>query len=329
MTINEIQINGIDESNAYYFLNPVFLEIKSDKKFITNATLRFTNKSAKSVTGTDLSTTDFKLQSNPEGVIYVDIAEYIKNIAVYANGYRAKVINNNLPYSLNDVEFEIEVGTREDEDVTLFTFNKLFVRGYEITNKTNNKVESLNIGLYDPETLEETNVPFYKSTNPTDRNFVFSEYRYRINGYSIQSYRITQQDVSLMNLVYIHGCTPLIFRFLNSKGGYSHILFNTYNVQSSSETETERIKINQYSQNKVLFLDKNVKNDKEYIATQDFDSRFRYFVDEFIRSSFVQVSFDGSVNFVDVEIQSNQVPATNESSFEVAYKFKLNNSINI
>lgn len=330
MTINEIQINGIDESNMYYFLNPIFLEIKSEKKFVTNATLRFTNKSAKSVTGTDLSTTDFKLQSNPEGVIYVDIAEYIKNIAVYANGYRAKVVNKDLPYSLNDIDFEIEVATREDEEPTLFEFNKLFIRGYEITTKTNNKVESLNIGLYDPETLEDTNVPYYIVRNIEDLDYPFTRLRYRINENNrVELYYISKSEVNLKNYVFTHGCNSLIFRFLNSKGGYNHIFFNTYNVQSSSETETERIKINQYSQNKVLFLSKNVKNDKEYIATQDFDARFRYFVDEFIRSSFVQVSFDGSVNFVDVEIQSNSVPATNESSFEVAYKFKLNNSINI
>lgn len=329
MTINDIQINGIDESNAYYFLNPIFLEIKSDTKFVTNATLRFTNKSAKSVTGTDLSTTNFRLQSNPEGVIFVDIAEYIKNIAVYANGYRAKNVTPDLPYSLNDVDFEIEVSTNEDEETTLFQFNKLFVRGYEITNKTNNIVNSLNIGFYDPETLEDTAVPYYYSANTRTVRFNFGKYKYSINGSNISAYTIDENTVSLMNKVMLVGCNGVVFRFLNSKGGYNHVYFSNYTIGSTSNVESERIKINQYSQNKVLYLSKNVTNDKEYVAIQDFDKRFQYFIDEFIRSSYVQVSFDSGSTYVDVEIQSNSVPATTEHSFEVAYKFKLNNSINI
>lgn len=329
MIINDIQVNGIDEGNAYYFLNPIFLEIKSDTLFVTNATLRFTNKSAKSVTGTDLSTTDFKLQSNPEGVIYVDIAEYIKNIAVYANGYRSKVVTPDLPYSLNDVDFEIDVYTQDSEDITTFYFNKLFIRGYEITTKTNNIVNSLNIGYYDPETQEETNAPFYYSSITNEVRFKFGKYRYSINGSNIVAYDIDENTVSLMNKVMLVGCNGVVFRFLNSKGGYNHVYFSNYTIGSTSNIDNERIKINQYSQNKVLFLSKNVTNDKEYIAIQEFDKRFQYFVDEFIRSSYVQVSFDLGVTYIDVEIQSNQVPATSEHSFEVAYKFKLNNSINI
>ena len=45
MTINNINLIGI-EADSYYFLNPIFIRIESQTKFITKATFKFTNKSA-------------------------------------------------------------------------------------------------------------------------------------------------------------------------------------------------------------------------------------------------------------------------------------------
>lgn len=66
MTINDINLIGID-SEAYYFLNPIFVRIESSTKFITKASFKFTNKSAMGSDGTDLKSAEFKLMANPEG----------------------------------------------------------------------------------------------------------------------------------------------------------------------------------------------------------------------------------------------------------------------
>ena len=326
MTINDINITGIDNSDSYYFLNPIFLRIDSQSKFVTRATIQLTNYARLNATGESLQTNTFKVQSNPEGIIYIDISEYIKTIAVSLNGYRSRYYNNNSPYSINNMDVVIHVETREDSTPTRFLFYKFFVNGYSITQQTNRRVVSLNLSTNDDITDEEMNIPYFVGESEIEK---LSRTRYDRYEHNINPYTIPASTINYSNYVHLKGCDNVYFRFLNSKGGYNHIAFNSFSISTNNETQDSKIKISDYANNKVFKVPNKITHNREYTAVHEFDSRFRPFIDEFIRSQYVQVLFDVGSEFLDVDIQQNSVPSNNDESFELAYKFKLTNSINL
>lgn len=325
MTINNIDLIGID-NDAYLFLNPIFVKIQSDSKFITKATLKLVNNTAMGSDGNSLSTAEFSLQSNPEGIIYVDISTYINSIAVYPNGYRAKFVNHSIPNSLNDINIIVKVSTKEDAAETIFVLDKLFIRGYLFSQNTNIEVDSINLEK-DNSSNELINIPFYKY--PVGLYSDLSLRRYEIIDRKIIQNSINESETNILNHNIFTGCEPLIIRFLNSAGSYSHVVFNRYTYSSQSNPDDTKIKINRFKSNYISFINQNVSHEKEYTAIQDFDERFKSFIDELVRSQYVQVMFGFSGDWLEVDIQQNTMPAVENDSFELAYKFKLQTSINL
>ena len=325
MTINNINLIGI-EADSYYFLNPIFIRIESQTKFITKATFRFTNKSAIGSDGNDLKTAELKLQSNPEGIIYVDISKYIDSIAIYANGYKSKVSSSDIPNSLNDIDIEVKVSTKTDTTETIFNLSKLFILGYEFTQSTNNFVNSLNLDV-DYSMHDHINVPYYFNSNDIYKEYSKKRFDLNKNTRKIEVYN--ESNFNILNHVQLVGCNYILFRFLNSSGGYNYIAFNRYTNSTNSNVEDENIKVNRFRNNYVSFIGKKVDHEREYTAIQEFDERFKLFADELIRSQYVSVMFGQSDEWQEVDIQQNTMPALNKNSFELSYKFKLLTSINI
>lgn len=325
MTKNNIDLLGID-NDAYYFLNPIFVKIQSSTKFITKATLKLTNNTAMGSDGNSLSTAELKLQSNPEGIIYVDISDYINSIAVYPNGYRAKSVNNSIPNSLNDINIVIKVSTKEDATETIFSLDKLFIRGYIFSQYTNIEVLDINL-IRDNNSTEIINVPYYKYPMGVYNNL--SLMRFKIVDRKINYTKITEQETNILNHNIFTGCEPLMIRFLNSAGSYSHVVFNSYTYSSKSSPDDTKIKVNRFKSDYVSFINQKVSHEKEYTAIQEFDERFKSFVDELVRSQYVQVMFGVSDDWIEVDIQQNTMPAVENDSFELSYRFKLQTSINL
>lgn len=326
MENNEIQILGL-ESDAYYFLNPIYLTIKSDNKFITYADLKLTNKSAVNSKGEDLQSANFRLQSNPEGIIYVDISEYIKSLAVYPNGYRAKNFDYDIPSSLNNITLDINVYNSSEEIVTNFNFDKQFIRGYVLTPNTNVVFSDLNL-IYDINNDEEINVPYYRY--PDDYTRELSLLRYHIVDGVIDDYNIQESQIEIQNHINLKSCKPIIVRFLNSKGGFNFIVFSNYSYTTQSNVDdSNKIKVDRYQYNQVSYIDQKVTHSKEFTAVQEYDERFAGFADELIRSQCVWVAFGNSDNFVEVDMQNNSMPSVVGNSFELSYKFKVSTSINL
>lgn len=325
MTINNIDLLGID-NDAYYFLNPIFVKIQSSTKFVTKATLKLTNNTAMGSDGNSLSTAEFKLQSNPEGIIYVDISDYIDSIAVYPNGYRAKSVNIQIPNSLNDINIVIKVSTKEDATETIFSLDKLFIRGYIFSQYTNIEVLDINL-IRDNNSTELINVPYYKYPMGVYNNL--SLMRYKIVDRKINYTEITEQETNILNHNIFTGCEPLMIRFLNSAGSYSHVVFNRYTYSSKSSPDDTKIKVNRFKSDYVSFINQKISHEKEYTAIQEFDERFKSFVDELVRSQYVQVMFGVSDDWIEVDIQQNTMPAVENDSFELSYRFKLQTSINL
>ena len=325
MTINDINLIGID-SDAYYFLNPIFVRIESSTKFITKASFKFTNKSAMGSNGTDLKSAEFKLIANPEGIVYVDISEYIKSVSIYANGYKSKTASGSIPNSLNDIDIVVKVSTKTDAEETTFNLSKLFILGYKFTQSTNNVVNSLNLD-WDYSTYEYTNVPYYFNANNILKDYSLDRYRLNLTTRKIETFK--QENIDILNHAQVVGCQNILFRFLNSSGGYNYIAFNRYTNSTNSNVEDENIKVNRFRNNYVSFIGKKVDHEREYTAIQEFDERFKLFADELIRSQYVSVMFGQSDEWQEVDIQQNTMPAINKNSFELSYKFKLLTSINI
>lgn len=331
MILNDIEVKGIDSAEAYYFLNPIYLTITSESKFITRVNLNFTNRSAIDNYGNDLKTAEFRLQSNPEGKVFIDISDYVKSIVIYPNGHRAKVKNDNLPYSLNDFQFTLDVYTREDVDTpTKFTFEKLFVNGYLNVQHTNVILNIDSINDMPDELGIEYSKPYYLNTS-TDLSETLRFYEVDVAN-KVMTYRdLDKSMINATNLIYLtNNCNDVYFRFLNQYGYYSIIVFSNYTYSTSSQVDnTNRIRVQDFQNNKVINLNSNIKFDKEFTAVKEFNSRFKGFIEDFITSQYVQVWNKYDSYWLDVEMIANSMPESFDSSFEVSYKFKLINSINL
>lgn len=332
MTINDITINGIDSAGAYYFLNPIFLRITSDTKFITYVTIKLKNRTALDLLGNDLETKEFRLQSNNEGQILVDISDYIKSIAVYPNGYKSKTPQQIVPNSLNDIQLTINVSTREDVGPTEFIIDKLFLYGYKLTNLTNRNITNNSVlNVNNDFTNEYINIPYYNSDIDSGALKTLSNSRFVLNETNKSIDIVQETENNILNHIQVVGCEPILFRFLNSSGGYSYVVFNSYTYTSSSNPTENNVKLNRFFSEQVTYIGQKVDYNKEYTAIQEFDNRFKLFIDEFIRSQYVQVCFSNfaDADWLEIDIQQNQLPNISGDSFEIAYKFKLLTSINL
>lgn len=332
MTINDINVIGLDNAPAYYFLNPIFLRITSDTKFITYVTIKLKNRTALDLLGNDLETKEFRLQSNNEGQVLVDIADYIKSIAVYPNGYKAKTPQQAVPNSLNDIQLTIQVNTQEDTNYTEFIIDKLFIYGYMLSNSTNRFITNNTIlNVNNQFTNEIVNIPYYNSELNGGILKELSNSRFVLNSSNKSIDIIQDTENNILNHIQVVGCEPILFRFLNSAGGYNYVLFNSYTYTSSSNPTENNVRLNRFFSEQVTYIGQKTDYNKEYTAFQEFDNRFNFFIDEFIRSQYVQVCFSNfdDPDWYEIEIQQNQLPNISGDSFEIAYKFKLLTSINL
>lgn len=316
-TISGVTINGIDESNTYYFLNPILIEVSSTK-FVTYVEVKLKNNSKVNDNNTPIETAIFKLQSNPAGIVYIDLSDYIKTISTNLNGYRSAIVSD-VPNSLNAIDVDINVYTRTDIVTPVnFKFNKFFINGYSNTENTNISTNNIN--------LTGINIPFYK------KHIDLSIVRYYVDTVAkkISKNFINITDVNVLDMIDYDTCENVIFKFLNSKGSYSIIVFDSFTFTSSNKVDqSKKVKLNNFQQKKVVVLDGNVSFDREITAVSEFNSRFEDYVNEFINSQYVMCSFDKGQTFQDIEILDNTLSDTFDKSFDVTYKFKLLTSINI
>lgn len=328
MVINEIEVNGID-FDSYYFLNPIFVRIESSTKFVTKAIVSLTNRTAKSSTGGDLISANFELQSNPEGKVFFDLSDYVRSTAVEPNGYGSKIEIFNLPNSLNDFNISIKVFVKDEVDSTDFSIDKLLIYGGENSPKTNVffSGESLSLSnTIDLLTFENVTTPYYKFED--NRNRLLSLSRYKVENKKAIEYYENESNINNLDHVKVGGCDNLMVRFLNSKGGYEHLLFERYTYSSKSEDSEDLIKLNDFSNNKVISINRSVDYSKEVTASGNFLSRHKYFIDELIRSPYVAAMFPKSSEFIEIIPLGNSVPETPKKSFDISFSFKIVTSIN-
>lgn len=324
--LTDVKIKGL-ERNAYYFLNPIFVTIEANEALL-RAEVRLTNTSAIGANGSDLSSATFKLMASPDGKIRFDLAEYVKSVAVYPNGYRAKRVYPGV-YTLNNINISFKISSNSG-NVSLL-MSKQFVLGYSDTDSTNVYVIDLNLDTEDF-TLKDLSIPFYRNVSMNEILNMLSRERFRINGNAIEAYHLEESEMNILNDVYLKSCDFAVFRFLNSKGGYNYIVSGDYSYTTKSEVTDNDVTIRDFFNQRVSKIGKKVNFEKEYTAKFELPKKFNAFVDEFIRSGHVEVAFEqdlSDITFFEIDIQENTTPQVNGNSISFDYSFKLITSTNI
>lgn len=326
-TINEITATDLSSSTYYRGLNPLILKIHSSTKTINKVVLYSINQSA-----LNLNIPFITLYPNSNNELIIDLNTLFKNIMIDVNGKESKSYNINNPNSINVIHTEIDVYTSNNVS-TRFFYSLNIVYSYQNTNKVNLSFNTLNLDSYPLSTAQPLNdlnqsynVPFYEHKDSFLRDC--SLLRYNRNNTTSNSYVLDSSLINLENKINFVSNNYIVFRFLNSNGGYSFIAFENYTINSTINVDNSN-SFKQYNanQNKTLSINNKFELDNQGVAYTEMDCRFKNFAIEFINSHYVQFRTKDTIEWQDCEVISNNLSDNFNNSFELMYNFKKLNNI--
>lgn len=199
--------------NGFLINNDIIVNLNHTPEKAIYYTMQFTNTTNGNVTG------EFKIYPKPDGTARVNISPMIKSTFSKPNHMVNGIGTTSVaPVPLNAQAYQIDIIARF-EGATGLTLYKTFIRGGKRSIETN-------LSLAPGAALSVTDkIPSWPA--------------YPLTRYTLTSSYLTAIE-SLVPLAQtermrVKGCNPVYFKFLNSLGGYSYWLFESWTNEESND----------------------------------------------------------------------------------------------
>lgn len=293
-------VSGLN-SNRFLAGNPIPVTLSlsgasfEQGKFITMNITKLTTHGGEA----PVTLPPIKLYPSPEGIT-IDLAPYIKGLLpnpyIPGNSYQNPVPNYQ--------NFNITFSENQTDSSNAF-LNKTFIRGYRREESDSAFTLSVNEQL-----------------NPADKIPVWTGYpsaRFWIDASStIQSTEVVEPEYSKQMRLPTN-CDPFYVRFLNSLGGYSFWMFNSWEWKTQTK-DVGVIERTAYLGNRSL----GFKEDNTVTVDTRVKREFFVLIRDLISSPVVQVYDKFGMTWKKIELKGNSITENNyEDMIEVTATFDL------